>query len=168
MDVNGIMSTYNMNSLWNSFNANSRSTSSVPMMNNVDSSVQEQYLSTNYFGGNISSELQNIFQKVEPTYGVPLTYNKSGDLTMPTNTTLPTNGLDPSENNIVSLLESNNTVESGIQENILSQYNSIENGTYKSNLSSILSSNPYNMYSSIDSLTSNANQDTGSFLNSSV
>ena len=168
MDVSSIMSTYNMSSLWNSLNANSSNTSSIPMMSSVDSSIQDQYASMNYFGGNTSTELQSIFKQVEPTYGIPLTYNQSGDLAIPPNTSLPTNGLLPSEENIVSLLQSNNPVGDTIDGNILSQYNSIENGTFQSNLSSILSSNPYNMYNNIDSLTSATTQNVGSFLNSSV
>jgi len=30
----------------------------MPMINNVDSSVQEQYASENYFGGSTNTELQ--------------------------------------------------------------------------------------------------------------
>lgn len=168
MDVNSVMSTYNMSSLWNSLNSNSSNTSTVPLTDNVDSSVQEQYTSMNYFSGSTSTELQDIFKQVEPTYGIPLTYNQSGDLSIPTNTTPPTNGLAPSEENIVSLLQSNNSAGDTIDGNILSQYDSIENGTFQANFSSILSSNPYNMYSSINSITSASEQNVGSFLNSSV
>jgi hypothetical protein len=165
MDVNSIMNTYNMSSLWNNLNSNNNTSSTVPLVNNVDSSVQESYNSMNYFGQNTNTELQSIFQQVEPTYGIPLTYTNSGNLIMPTNTSLPTDGISPSESNIVSLLQSNNSTEANSEENLLSQYTSIENGTFQPNLSSILSSNLYGMYSNVSSLTNNAIQYTGNFLN---
>lgn len=168
MDVNNVMNTYTMRSLWNNLNSNSSSTSSISMVGNVTSSVNEQYISENYFGKNSNTELQDIFQQVEPTYGIPLTYNQSGDLTIPMNTTLPTDGLTPSEENVVSLLQSGNTTGDTIEENILSQYTAIENGIYKTSLSSILSSNPYSTYSAIDSLSTGSAENTGNTLNVSA
>lgn len=165
MNVNSVMNTYNMGNLWSSFNDNT--TSGVDNINNVDSAVQEQYASENYFGGSTSAELQNIFQQIEPTYGIPLTYDKSGNLSIPKESDLPVDGMQSDEENIVSLLQNgSSSPDTTMDENILSQYDSIENGTFDSNLSSILSSNPYNMYDNINSLTSDTNQSTGSFFNS--
>lgn len=173
MDVNSIMNTYNMSTLWNNLNPNSSTAPSVPMINNVDSSVKEQYTAMNYFGNSNNTELQDIYQQVEPTYGIPLTYNQSGNLTMPTNTTLPTDRLTPNEENIVSLLQNSNPVGNTLEENILSQYTEIEDGTFKSSLSGILSSdilsaNPYNIYSAINSLANTSLQNTGNSLDVSA
>ena len=157
MDVNSVMNTYNMNSLWNNINPNnSSSTSSIPMIDNVDSNVQENYTSMNYFGQNTTTELQDIYQSVEPNYGIPLTYNQNGALSIPTSTTLPTDA--SSNSNIISLLNSGNSSTDSSLLGILSQYNSIEYGTYQPNPSSILSTNPNNIYSSIDSLGTNQDQ----------
>jgi hypothetical protein len=153
MDVNSVMSTYNLNSLWNSINPNSSSTSStVPLINNVDSTVQENYSSMNYSGQTTSTELQDIYQQVEPSYGIPLSYNQNGNLSVPISTTLPTNGLSATDSNIISLLNSDNSTSDNLSENILSQYTSIEDGTYNPTLSSILSNNDGNLYNAVNSL----------------
>ncbi|MEY8001707.1 hypothetical protein AB8U03_16170 [Clostridium sp. Mt-5] len=152
MDVNSIMSTYYMNSLWNNLNSTS-TTPNVPLVNNIDSTLQEDYTASNYFGQNTSTELQDIYQQVEPTYGIPLAYSSLGDLSIPTNITPPSNGLPPAESNIASLLQGNNTETDNINENILSQYDAIENSTYQYSYSNILSSNPNDIYNTIDSLS---------------
>lgn len=156
MDVNSVMNTYYMNSLYNTLNFTSTS-SSVPLVNNIDSTVQGNYTASNYFGNNTSSELQDIYKQVEPTYGTPLTYSSSGDLSIPTNITPPSDGLSPSESNIVSLLQSNNTTTDNMDEDVLYQYNAIENGTYQDACSSIFSSNPCNVYNTINSLSQSSN-----------
>ena len=169
MDVNSVMNTYNMNSIWNSINPNSSSsTSSIPMINNVDSSVQSNYTSMNYFGQTTSTELQNIYQQVQPSYGVPLTYNQSGNFTMPTSTTLPTNGLSTDNSNIISLLNSGNSSTDNSISNIISQYNSIENGTFTPNISSILSSNPSTLYNAVDLLGASQTQNLGNYINTLI
>lgn len=153
MDINSVMSTYNMNSIWNSINQlNSSSLSNVPLINNVNSSVQESYTAKNYFGQTTNTELQDIYQQVEPNYGIPFTYDQNGNFTMLADTTLPTDGLPLANSSIISLLNSNTSTINNLTENILSQYNSIENGTYTPNISSILSNNQYDIYSTINSL----------------
>lgn len=156
MDVNSVMNTYYMNSLWNTLNSTSTS-SSIPLVNNIDSAAQENYAASNYFGNDTSSELQDIYKQVEPTYGTPLTYSSSGDLSIPTNATPSSDGLSPAESNIVSLLQSNNTETDNMEENILYQYNAMQNGTYQDACSSIFSSNPTNAYSAINSLSQSVN-----------
>lgn len=168
MDVSSVMGNYNMNSIWNSINPMNSSSSTVPLINNVDSSVQENYTSMNYFGQSTSSELQDIYQKVEPNYGMPLTYDQDGNFSIPSNTTIPTSGLPVSEQNIISLLNSNNSVSDNLNENILSQYTSIENGTFTPNISSILSANPYIMYNTINYLGNYQGQNFNNTINTSV
>lgn len=169
MDVNSIMNTYNMVSFWNNANPyGSQNLSGVPMVSNIDSSIQEDYKQSNYFGQDTNTELQDIFQQVEPTYGIPLAYDSSGNLTIPSNTTPPSNGLPLEDANIIPLIQSGEPASALSDTNILYQYNAIENGTYQSAVSSILSSNPYDMYGSINSLLNSQAQSTGVYLDSTV
>ncbi|WP_459479943.1 hypothetical protein [Clostridium saccharoperbutylacetonicum] len=159
MDVNTVMSTYNLNSLWNDLNPNNSSTiSTVPLVDTVDATVKEDYTVMNYSGKTTSSELQDIYSQLEPEYGISLTYNQNGNLSIPNTTTLPVNGDD---SNIISLLNSGNTASQNSLESMVYEYNSIENGTYKLDISSILSSNSSTFYSYIDSLSNNQNQSSG-------
>lgn len=166
MNVSSVMNTYNLNSLWNNLNPNNSSTSTVPLVNNVDATVNENYTAMNFSGQTTSTELQDIYQQVEPDYGVQLTYNQNGNLSIPTTTTLPTNGLSTADSNIISLLDSGNSSSYNSLLNILSQYNSIEDGTFNPDLSSILSSNPSTLYSSINSLGNNQTQSSGNNIDS--
>ncbi|MDT8719061.1 hypothetical protein IAI10_20640 [Clostridium sp. 19966] len=141
MDVNNVMSTYNLSSLWNNLNGNSSSSSTVPLISNVDASVDENYKVKNYSGGTSASELQDIYQQVEPDYGVGMTYDQNGNMTIPSTTSLPTDGISASESNMVSLLNSDTSPAENLFSNVLSEYNSFEDGTFQENLSSILASN---------------------------
>ena len=151
MDVNNVMSTYNMSSIWNSISPLNTS-STVPLISNLDSAIKDNYSEMNYSGQNTNTELQDIYQQVEPNYGIPLTYDQKGNFSIPSNTSLQTNGLTASDSNIISLLNNNNSATNNLTENIISQYTAMENGTFNQDISSILSTNPYNLYSTIDSL----------------
>lgn len=166
MDVNSVMNTYYLNSLWNGVNTTVNSSgTTVPLIDNVDSNVQENYTSMNYFGESTNTELQNIFQQVEPNYGIPITYNQSGDISMGTTNTVPSSGINSSDSNILTLVNSNNSSLENTYENILNQYNFIEGGMFQSSLSSILSNNPYNVYNAVSSLGTNSTDNSGNFLN---
>lgn len=158
MNVNSTMNVYNMTSTWNSISPmNNSSSTTVPLIDNIDSAVQENYTSMNYFGEDTNSELQNIYKQIEPNYDIPVTYDKNGDITAASNNIdLTTNGLN---SNIISLLNSNNTANDNLTQNILSQYNDVENGTLNSRISSILSTNPTNLYNAINLLAVNESQD---------
>ncbi|WP_234121589.1 hypothetical protein [Clostridium hydrogenum] len=169
MDINNVMNTYNMTSLWNSMNSLGTSgSSSVPLVDNVDSAVEENYAQANYFGQNTNSELQNIYNQVEPTYGIPLTYDSSGNITSPTTTTLPSPDTSTEYSNILPLIQSSESTSELNSENILNEYDSIENGTYQENLSSILASNSNGTYNSDSSIQNNETQSTGNYLDYSV
>ncbi len=143
MNVNSVMSIYNMSSLWNNINPDNTSTATAPLIDNIDSSVKENYTAMNYSGQTTSTELQDIYQQVEPTYGISGTYNQNGTFSTPTptTTTLPTDGMTSQESSTVSLLDSMNYSKGNSLSNIISEYDSIEDGTYQTSLSSILSSN---------------------------
>lgn len=169
MDVNSVMNTYSMSSLWSSLNPSNSSTSSTtPLIDNVDSNVQQNYTSMNYFGQSTNTELQDIYKQIEPSYGMPVTYDENGNFTMPTSTTPPTNGLSPDESNIISLLNSGSSTSDNLSQSLMSQYNSIENGTFSSSLSSILSSNPYEVYNSVDSLGMDQSQGSSSVIDTTA
>ncbi|AGX44720.1 hypothetical protein [Clostridium saccharobutylicum] len=169
MNISSTMNIYNMNSIWNNINPeNNSSASKVPLVDNIDSTINENYNLENYSGENTNTELQNIYSQIEPNYGIPISYDSHGNITMPSDTTVPTDGLNSNDSNIISLLKSNNSSYDNLTENLLSQYTSIENGTFTSNLSSILSSNPYDIYSTIDSLGSSESQNFNSTINTSV
>lgn len=169
MDANNTMNIYNMNSIWNNINPeNNSSSSKVPLINNVDSTVQENYTSMNFSGETANTELQDIYKQIEPNYGIPVTYDENGNFIMPSDTPLPTNGLSSTDSNVISLLNSNNSNYENSTENLLYQYNSIENGIYEHSLSSILSNNPYNVYNTIDSLGTNELQNSNSTINTLV
>ncbi|MDD3225272.1 MAG: hypothetical protein PHX70_11335 [Clostridium sp.] len=166
MNVDSIMNVYDMNSFWNDMNSNSNSSqSSVFLTNNLDSTIQQDYNQMDLSGQTNSSELQDIFQQTEPDYGISLTYNQLGSLSMPTNTALQyNNGMSYDNSNISSLLQSDVPSEGPINENVLSQYTSIEDGTFTPNISSILASNPFDMYNNMDSLLTNSTLNTNNIL----
>ncbi|MDP4142922.1 MAG: hypothetical protein Q8936_00365 [Bacillota bacterium] len=167
MDINGAMSTYNMSSLWNAMN-NTSSTSTVPLVTNISSAVQENNLKNNYFGETTSTELQDIYQQVEPTYGIPLTYDNSGSLTMPSITTLPSNSMAQADSNILSLIQSGESSSDLTESNILYQFNAIESGIYQAAASKITSSDPSTVYNSVNSLLDNQTESTGNNLDVTV
>lgn len=164
MNINSVMNTYDMSSLWNNLNSTSIN-SDIPLVSNINSAVQEDYTASNYFGQTPNEELQDIYQHVEPTYDAPLTYSKSGDLSIPTSTQLPDDGLSAADSNIISLLQSANTGIASTDENILSQYDAIENGTYENCISNILSGNPYDIYNAVSSLSDTSSQSASNNLN---
>lgn len=168
MNVYSVMNTYNLNSLWNNLNSNNNSASTVPMINNIESSINENYTEMNYSGQTTSTELQDIYKLVEPSYGIPLTYNQNGTMFIPTSTTPLTDGLSNANSNIISLLNNGITSSDSSLLNILSQYNSIEDGTFKPVLSSILSSNPSTIYNTVNSLLNNQAQSLGNNIDSTV
>ena len=165
MNVSNVMSTYNMSTMWNNINS---STGSAPLFNNIDATVKENYTALNYSGQTTSTELQDIYQQIEPTNGISVTYNQNGDISTATSTTLPTNGLTTQESNTISLLKSMNSATDNSLLSIESQYSSIENGTYSTSLSSILSSNPSTLYNSISSLGARQAATSGTSLDTTV
>lgn len=162
MNVNSLMSTYNLNSLWNSLNPSSTSTTSVPLIDNVDSSINQEYNSMEFSGQTASTELQNIYQQVEPDYGISMTYKQDGSMSLPTTTTLSSDGSSEYNSGTISLLNSGNSSSENTLNNIMSEYTSIEDGTYQPNLSSILSNDPSTLYSTIDSLGNSNTQSSSS------
>jgi len=144
MNVNSVMNTYNMNSLWNSINPqSSSSSSSVPLVSNVDSAVNESYAVSNFSGGTTSTQLQDIFQQVEPDYDISLTYDQHGNLSTPSSTASTATSGESSTSTgasmIVSMLNNGNTTEENSIENIISQYGAVQNSLYNQSLSSVLS-----------------------------
>lgn len=169
MDVSNDMNTYYMTSLWNSINPSGTSSSaSVPLVDDLNSTIQESYEQAGYFGESTNSELEDLYKQIEPTYNIPLTYDSSGNLSIPTSTDIPSNGLSVEDSNILSLIQGSESSSELAGMNILNEYNDIEDGTYQNNISNILSSNPYNMYSYVDSLKNNSAQGTGNYLDFSV
>lgn len=169
MDVSNVMNTYDMTSLWNSINPSGTSSySSVPLVDNLNSAIQGSYEQAGYFGESANSELQDLYNQIEPSYNIPLTYDSSGNLSIPTSTDLPSNGLSVEDSNILSLIQGSESNSELANTSILNEYNDIEDGTYQTNISSILSSNPYNMYNYVDSLQNNENQITGNYLDFSA
>lgn len=166
MNVDSVMSTYNLNSYWNSLNSSNSTSSNIFTTGNIDDSVKESYTEQNLDGGTASSELQDIYKQLEPTYGENLTYDQNGNMSIPTTSTVtdPTNS---NESNLLSLFNSSNSANNSFN-NVLSEYNSFEDGTDKLQISSILSSNPSNIYSYISSLDSNATQNIGSYINTTL
>jgi hypothetical protein len=162
VNVNSLMSTYNLNSLWNSLNPSSTSTTSVPLIDNVDSSINQEYNSMEFSGQTASTELQNIYQQVEPDYGISMTYKQDGSMSLPTTTTLSSDGSSEYNSGTISLLNSGNSSSENTLNNIMSEYTSIEDGTYQPNLSSILSNDPSTLYSTIDSLGNSNTQSSSS------
>ena len=158
MDVGSVMNTYNMMSLWNSFNLSG--SSNVPLVSNLNSLVQENYTESNYFGTSTSSELQDIYEQIEPDYGTGLTYDSSGNLTIPSNTTIPISGLSTENTNIVSLLQGGESSSDLASMNLLNNYDALESGIYQSSYSKL--------YGNSDSSTSGTTQQNGSNLDTTV
>ena len=135
MNVNSVMNTYNLSSLLNS-------NMGVPLVSNINSAVNENYEIMNLSGQNTNSELQDIYQQVEPTLNMPITYDQNGNINFQSNTSLPSNASSLVDSNVSNLLQDSNLTNNSFYSNVLSQYDAIKNGTYQMSLSSILSSNP--------------------------
>ena len=169
MDVNNLMGINNMNSFLNSaYKVNGTQSSIVPMVNSVDAIVKNNYTSNSYFGQDTKDQLKDIYQKVDPTYGMPVTYNKSGGLDLIKKATPSVDGLSPASPNIISLLQINNSAASSDIQSILSQYTAMETKTFQPNISSGLSSNLYNSYTTAGSLANASIQNAGNFINTFV
>lgn len=166
MNVDSVMSTYNLNSYWNSLNSSNSTSSNIFTTDNIDDSVKESYTEQNLDGGTTSSELQDIYKQLEPTYGANLTYDQNGNMSIPTTSTV-TDPTISNESNLLSLFNSSNSDNNSFN-NVLSEYNSFEDGADKMQISSILSSNPSNIYNYISSLASNATQNIGSYINTTL
>lgn len=141
MNVNSVTSTYNTNSLWNNISSNNSSTSTA-----VDSAVKPNYSSMNYLTQTTSDKLQDTYKHVDPNYAITLTYNQ--------NATLSTNELNKPDSNIVSSLNNGNSTTA--------------NSTFKSDVSSILASNPTTLYNAVDSLGATQTQNLGNYINTLV
>lgn len=165
MDVDSVMNTYNMMSLWNNLNQPGASSSSVPLVSDLNSSVQEDYMKDNCMGENTTSELQDIYDQVEPNYDTGLTYDSSGNLTIPNNITVPTSGLSTENPNIISLLQGGESSSDLSSMNILNNYDALESGIYQSSYSKVYGNSDSSNSSPI---TSGTNQQNGGDLGITV
>lgn len=169
MDVGSVMNTYSMMSLWNSVNPSSGvSSANVPLVSNLDSSVQEEYKEENYFGKGTNSELQDIYNQVEPSYSSSLSYDSSGNLSKPNNAALPSRGISTEYSNILPMIQNGESSSELANMNVFSQYNSIADGTYQNLFSKLYPSSQYKMYNYTDSLQNNKTNGTGKNLDFSV
>lgn len=156
MDINSIgnvMNNYYMSSFFNVMN-NSNSFNNVPIINSVDSYVQSSYTENKINGISQDQELQNIFNTIQPTI------NTSTNI-VPTSPTAFSDLQDSEDENLINSLEGDSSC---IDNNILSIYNSIENGSYKPNSTNIMGTNPYTIYNSVYAMQ-NQMQSTGNILN---
>ena len=68
MDVNSVLSNYNLASLWNtlspSSSGSSTNTTTVPLVDNIDSTIKESQLTDKFNGKTTSSELQDIYSSL--------------------------------------------------------------------------------------------------------
>lgn len=160
MDVNSVMSTYSLNSFWNSYTS---SNSSVPLTNNVSSTVEEKYTGLKYAGATTASELSDIYKTVEPSYGMSVTYDAKGNMT----------GKVSTDSSVAALLSDQSSTADNAMSNILKDYNSIESGAYQASISSpstasILASSSSSLYTAVDALLSNATTSNGSIVDALV
>ena len=169
MGVNSVMNLNKMNSLLNSvYKINDSQPSVVPKVSSVDTNVKNDYTSNSNFEKDIDTKLNDVYQKSDSTYDMPVTYNKSGDLSVIKNDTPSIGGISPTSSNIESLLQSNDSVASNDLQSILSQYTAIETKTFQPNISSALSANIYNSNNTAGSLANVSMQNTGNFINTFV
>lgn len=167
MDVNSVMNINNMNNLLNTvYKTSDSKPSMVPMVGSIDATVKNDYNSASYFGKDTDAQLQDIYEKVDPALGMPLTYNKSGDMSLTNKNSSSIDGISPESTNLVSLLQSNDSPTTGSDlQSILSQYTAVEAKTFQPNISSALSANIYNSSSTAGSLANASMQNTSNFLN---
>lgn len=168
MNVSSVMNTYYLSSLWNNMNLNNSSVSTVPAVNNIDSTVKKDYAAMNSSGQTTSAELQDIYQQVEPNYGISLTYNQDGTISLPVSNKLPTNELNTTDSNNISLMDKKNSSTDNTFIDAQSQDKSIEEGNYKSSISSILSNNPSIIYNTVNSFEGSQSQSLGNIVNIAV
>lgn len=169
MDVGSVMNTYSMMSLWNSINPSGSSSSiNVPLVSNLDSSVQEEYKEENYFGKSTNSELQDIYKQVEPSYSSSLSYDSFGNLSTPNSTAAPSSGVSTEYSNMLPLIQNGESSSELTNMNIFSQYNSIADGVYQNLFSKLYPSNQYKTYNYAASLQNNETQGSGKNLDFSV
>lgn len=164
MNIDSIVNNYNMSSLWNTLSSNNSSLSQINSVeaDYLNSSTQQQIALIS--GESTNSQVQNIFNQIDPFYNITSEYNNlsnsSGSVTG--------NNVVSSGSDITSLLQSLNTSGNIVSSDIMSQYMGIENGTYQAAVTNILSSNPYTVYSSISSLGVNSAQSAANLINTSV
>ncbi|SHK51523.1 hypothetical protein SAMN02745163_03937 [Clostridium cavendishii DSM 21758] len=156
MNISSITSTmnnYNMSSFFNTM-SDPNSSKNIPLINSVDSYVQDSYTESKLNGISQNQELQNIFNTIEPTI------NTSSNI-VPTSPTAFSDLQDSMEQGLINSLQGGSSY---IDSSTLSIYNSIENGSYKPSSASIMTTNPYTMYNNVDSMQ-NQTQSIGNLLN---
>ena len=108
------------------------------------------YINSVMNSNNLNSLWNNSTSAIPKINNVESTVNQRDTVSASTSIKLPTSGL--------------NTINS----NITSQYNSAQDGALKSDISSILSSNPSILYKAVDLLGASQTQNLGNFINSLI
>jgi hypothetical protein len=162
MDINnvsGTMSNYYMGSMVNTLTSSNNSNESVPLVGSIDAFVQGNNDLMKLKGISQNTQLQDILNIVDPSNGL---VNNSAQSPPKTVTDLQ----NSSDLNLLSQLNGTDN-SSIIDNNVLSIYNSLENGTFTPNSTSITTSDPATLYSNVNSMT-NQYQTTGNFFSATA
>lgn len=153
MDVSSVMSNYEISSMFDNSN-------SMPLVNNLTSAIDESYTVSNYLGETNSNELQDIYESVDPSYNMPVTYDQNGNMTYKSESYSPVSAENSYNSSMLALINSEDNSNMDPMNNVLAQYDSIEDGTYITNISSILQKNDGALYNAL-----NASQSIGTNIN---
>lgn len=143
-NVNSILLNYNnyniLNAMVNPDN------SKVPLISSVNNDVKGTSEETKFNNVSPETELQNIYNTLQPNTGFVANINMSNNT------------------NELQLLYGGN---SPVDPKVIDVYNSIQNGTFIPSTTSISTSSPYNLYSNINSMM-NQLQTTGNLFNATA
>lgn len=157
-NVNSTMSNYYMGSMVNSL-IGSNSNDSVLNIGSLDTYLQNSSDLMKLKGVSQNTELQGILNTVDPSNALINNAVQSPPKTIE-------DLQNTSDLNLLSQLNGSDN-SSIIDNNVLSMYNSLENGTFSQSSTSITTSDPSVLYNNVDSMAKQL-QTTGNFFSATA
>lgn len=148
MDINNIsaaLNNYYSNTISNS-DFSAKSSTKVPQVTAPEENLKDNSKSIKDEKTSKATELQSLFNKVEPNKGLVTDLKMSND---------------------PKVLAQLNGGGNQIDNKVLDVYNSIQNGTFKPSSTSIVTSDPYSMYTNVNSMMTQL-QTTGNLINATA
>jgi hypothetical protein len=159
MSINGVsdvVNNYYLNSLLKTMN-DSTDYSDVPLVSSIDDYAKNNSNTLKYEGVSPQTELKNVLNAMDANNALLIKNSEKPSV----------NFQDLQRNNDLNLLNNLNNNSINVDNNVLSVYTSLENGTFRPSVTSISTSNPFTLYSNVNAMMSQL-QTSGNFLSAVV
>jgi hypothetical protein len=159
MSVNGVsnvVNNYYLNSLLKTVN-DSADYSNVPLVSSIDDYVKTNSNTQKFEGVSPQTELNNVLKAMDANNALLIKNSEKPSV----------NFQDLQSNNDLNLLNSLNNNSINADNNVLSVYTSLKDGTFIPSVTSISTSNPFTLYNNVNAMMSQL-QTSGNFLSTVV